>query len=140
MNAPRDNGLKLWLHAEPITWLLFGGFLLTVAALVAAGWVVASVGDSMAGLRNYNVNTAQFIRERNSIILVPPEWISGGTKGMEDSDAWWRWVIAESKARCGLVFILWLTGMSLLIRRHLRRRKEALPVEHPSNGLKLTQG
>jgi hypothetical protein len=139
MSARPGNGRLPWWYARPSYLLLFEVFLLTMVALGAAVWVAVYTSSKITGLHDSNVNTAQFIRERNHIFLVRPEWITGSTNGMEESDAWWRWLMAETKARCGVVFILWLTGVSLLIWRYRQRRTQAMAADHPGHA-NLTGG
>jgi hypothetical protein len=139
MRARPNHGGMPWWHARPFYWLLFKGFLLTVAAWAAALLLVLSVGSSFTGLREYNAGGPQFIRERTHFFLVPPESITGSN--WVTGDAEWRWMIAEMKARAIVVFVLWVVGVSLLIWQHSRRRGQALPSDHPgSETSKLTAG
>ena len=130
MRARPINGGLPWWHVRPLRpfdWLVFKSYLLTIAAVVAAAWVFMSLTMSMGGLREYNANnanTVQLIHERHPIVLVRPEWISG-------EDVEWRWIMAEARARCAVVFILWVGGMSFFIWQYSRRRTQTPPTEHP---------
>jgi hypothetical protein len=78
-----------------------------------------------------DISSAQLIRERNSFFLVPTEWISGSANAGRVSDVEWRWLIAETKARLAVVFILWAVGVSFFIWHYSRRRAQALPANPP---------
>lgn len=132
MHAFWDNGRLPWWYARPIYLLLFRGFLVTILAVIAAGWVFISVTNSMAGLRSYNANPLQLIHERNHIIFIQPEWISGGasTTGA-DFDLEWRWEMAEVRARWVVVFILWAGCVGFFIWQYARRRKQTPPASPP---------
>ena len=51
MQARCDNGGLRWCQVRPFYLLLFGGLLVTIAALAAVAWVFISTGSSMTGLR-----------------------------------------------------------------------------------------
>jgi len=132
MRALWNYGGLPWWYARPLTWLLFKGFLLIIAAVIAAGWVFISVTNRMAGLRAYNANPVQLIHERNHIFLVRPEWISGSTNVAGDgSDVEWRWEMAEARARCAVVFIFWAGSVGFFIRQYSQRRRQAPPANPP---------
>jgi hypothetical protein len=121
-----------WWYARPFYRLFFKGFLLTIVALAAVAWVFLCTGSNMTGLRDYNANTVQLIRERNRLFLIRPEWLAGDANaGGENLDLEWRWVMAEARARCGVVFVLWAAAKSLLIWRYRRRRTQSLPADPP---------
>jgi len=138
MSALPDNSRTPWLCARPSSVLFLGGIWLTVLAIAATAWVFVSTDSSMTGLRDYNVSSVKIIHERNPITLVRPEWISGAANSAGlDWDLESRWGMAETRARCGVVFVLWLTGMSLLTWWYLRRRVQALPPGHAGAASKL---
>ena len=143
MRARPVNGRMPWSHARPFYMLLFTSFLLAIAAVAAAGWVCMSPLSTMTGLRPYTASRAQQvrqIRERNRIFFVQPEWLSGGGNSADSGfDVEWRWMIAETRARCAVVFILWLTGVSVLIWRYRRRRAQAVPGDHSGETAKLEE-
>jgi hypothetical protein len=139
MSALRDNGRMPWWYARPFSLLLVGGFWVTVLALAATAWLTTSVVGSMSGLRDYNVSSVKVIHERNPIILIRPEWISGsGNSAGLDWDLESRWGKAETRARCGVVFVLWLTAIGLLTWWYWRRRRQALSADLPGKTSKLT--
>jgi hypothetical protein len=132
MRARPLNGAMPWWYARPFYFLLFRGFLLTIAALAAAIWVFISVPSGMAGLRDYNANTVQLIRERNHFFLVQPEWISGGAKAVgADFNLEWRWEMAEIRARWAVLFILWVAIVSYFISRYSKQNSARRPVSEP---------
>jgi hypothetical protein len=134
MRALWNSGGLPWWYARPLSWLLFEGLLLTIAAVIAAGWVFISVTCSMNGLREYNANPVPLIHERNHFVLVRPEWLSGGANATgADFDLEWRWQMAEMKARWAVVFILWAGSIGFFIWQHSRRRTQALPANPPGN-------
>jgi len=134
MRALWNSGGLPWWYARPLSWLLFEGLLLTIAAVIAAGWVFISVTSSMNGLREYNANPVPLIHERNHFVLVQPEWLSGGASATgADFDLEWRWETAEWRARCAVVFILWAGSVGFFIWEYSRRRKQTPPANPRGN-------
>jgi len=127
MPALWNSGGLPWWYARPFYLFLFKSFLLAIVALAAALWWTLSV--QISGLSDYNVTSAQFIRERNDIFLVPPEWIR--SRGGIDPDRVARWMSAEMKARAAVVFILWAGSVSFFIWQYSRRRAPTLLADKP---------
>ena len=97
--------------------LPFRLFLVTVAAVVAGYYLIASV--SIGGLLPYNFTATDVIQERCPFHLVPAAWVSGS----DQADILMRWGFAETKARLTVLLALWILSVSLFVWQYLQRRR-----------------
>src|SRR5262245_10007569 len=95
--------------------LLTNLLLVTVLAVLAVYYAITTI--RIGGIHSSNWTDADLIRDRCPIRLVQPEWVSS------QPDTLMNWLVAEMRARCGVVAALWLSGVSIILWRYLRKRK-----------------
>lgn len=103
------------------TTLSLNLLLATVLAALAAYYAFTTI--RVGGIHSSNLTSAQIIRQRCPIRLVQPEWVSS------QPDMLMNWLMAETRARLGLVGVVWLGGVNIIVWRHLKSRKNI----HPAN-------
>jgi hypothetical protein len=90
--------------------------LITVAAVGAFYYAIATV--NVSGIHSTGWTDAQLIRERCHFRLVQPEWVSS------QPDTLMNWIVAETRARLGVVAILWFGSLTIIIWNFVRHRKD----------------
>ncbi len=96
---------------------LLKALLITIAAAGAFYYAIQPV--HVGGIHSVKWTAADLIRDRCHFRLIQPEWVSS------QPDMVMNWVVAESKARGGLVAAFWLASLSTIIWRFVRVRKNA---------------
>jgi hypothetical protein len=96
---------------------------------LALGAVVSGIYfPNLNGIYSSGTTDTDLIRSRCPIRLIQPEWMSG------QPDILTNWILAEIRARQGLIAMLWLASASVLVWRDRRKETTALP---PSNRFNL---
>ena len=90
-----------------------------MAALAATWfWVLAPLaGFEVFG---FSGTDADLVRRLHHFRLVQPEWVSNPPDYM-------RWSQAETLARLIVVFLGWLVGVILIVRRYLKSHRHTPP-------------
>ena len=110
------NSVSVMKAMELILKLL----LATIVASIVAVYIIVATGGALSGI--YSITDAELIRQRCPIRLVQPEWVS------RQPDILFDWIMAETKARLGLVAILWLSSSSIIVWHHWQNRKRLVEV------------
>src|SRR6266481_1165814 len=84
---------------------------ITVVALVVADYAIGAVNPS--GIHGTDETDAQIIRNRCHRRLVQPELVSS------NGSILMNWVVAETKARLGVIAFFWLCAVGFVIRFEL---------------------
>jgi len=100
--------------------------LLTIVAFVLANMWIGPLNDGISNLKFAAANNryvtsfgtvGEYIDREAPFHLVRPEWVSAPAK----ADGWASlsaWADAETEAREGAVFVLWIVATVILVRKH----------------------
>ena len=96
---------------------------ITLAAIATVlFWALAPMTTSLLYIHSNNWTDADLVRHLWHFRLIQPEWVSSPPQY-----DYMRWTHAETLARLGLVFIVWLGSTALVVRRHRCRRAGISP-------------
>jgi hypothetical protein len=99
-----------------VAWirLLLMIVLITLFAMAVCFFAVVTI--QIGGIRSTSISDAEFIRARNPVRLVSPDWVS--PKG-----DLFEWLEAEARARMAVTALVWLAAVVLTTAQHFRTRQ-----------------
>lgn len=90
--------------------------LATFVAVAAAHFSIGSL--NVSGIYPTSWTDADLIRHRCPVRLIQPDWVN------DHADLLMNWLVAEMKARLGLITVFWLAGICVILAQSAKNRPD----------------